>query len=287
MNVSSRALACRSECLNGKCLSFLHLRLIASLDDGNGFTAVYLVLQDIVPVKIADGFDGVCFAVDFALVGLHDFLDGGANIGHTHVDTGFLDAGVGSIFYSVNQWVEGGIEVDCERAVDDTPVDVYAEIDFHNVALLQDGLVACVGRVMSGDVVDVETRWKSHARDHSISFFKTLMIRQGAHSILDALGNLRQRHARLDGPLSPLPHCAMDLRAMTILCQKVVVQSIQMALFFAGRAVCIVVLIFDDFAFGEFLVGEDVDQRDAGRIRLYARDVLLLLGLALLLFLGR
>ena len=49
-----------------------------------------LVLLDIVPGDVTDGFNGVGSAVDFNLVALHDFLDRGAYVAHASIDSGCL-----------------------------------------------------------------------------------------------------------------------------------------------------------------------------------------------------
>lgn len=52
------------------------------------------------------------------------------------------------------------------------------------------------------------------------------MADQATGSILDAVGNLKKRLARLDAPLCPLANLAMGLGRMTIVGEEVDVQII-------------------------------------------------------------
>lgn len=84
------ALARRAKRLDGEDFALFHLGLVAALDDGHRLAAVDLVLVDVVPVEVADRPYLVRLAAQLHFVALHDFLDCGANVGHAHVDAGFL-----------------------------------------------------------------------------------------------------------------------------------------------------------------------------------------------------
>jgi hypothetical protein len=114
---------------------------------------------------------------------------------------------------------------------------------------------------------------------------------QSAHRVLDALGNLRQRHARLDPLLRPLPDLAMHLGAAPVVGEEVLVHAVQMALLLAGRPVRVLVSVLDNLAFGVGIVQVDFVDGDAGRRGLdlgatVGAALLLLARLALLLLFG-
>ena len=80
----------RTECLDGEDLALLHLSLVGVPHKRYGLPAVNTVVLDIMCSDIPYWFDGNSFATDFNLVALHRFLDGSANIAHTHVDPSSL-----------------------------------------------------------------------------------------------------------------------------------------------------------------------------------------------------
>ncbi|KAH0389099.1 peptidase M24A, methionine aminopeptidase, partial [Aureobasidium melanogenum] len=128
-------------------------------------------------------------------------LDGGANVGHAHIDTGFPDTSVRCILDSGEQVVVGGVEGHGEGTVDDATVDVSTEIDLHDVSLLENCLVTSIGGVVGSAVVDAQTSRETHASSDVVALFKTLMAGQVAHAILDTLSNLSQGLSRLDSLL--------------------------------------------------------------------------------------
>lgn len=71
-------------------LAFLHALGGIGLDEGDLFATMDLVAEDVVAGDVADGFDGDGLVVEFDFVAFHYFLDGGADVGHSGVDAGFL-----------------------------------------------------------------------------------------------------------------------------------------------------------------------------------------------------
>lgn len=69
-----------------------------------------------------------------------------------------------------------------------------------------------------------------------------------ADTILNTIGNLSECLAWPDAPLCPLADLAMRLSRLAVIREKVVIDVIQMALLFVGRAIPIIILIFNLFA---------------------------------------
>lgn len=160
------------------------------------------------------------------------------------------------------------------------------EIDLHHVSLLEHHLVSSVGRVVGSTVVNAETTRESHTSLDVVSLLQSWVAGQGANRILDALRNLRESLTRLDVLLSILADLAMDLSSLTVLLQEVVVHAVEVTLLFIGGPVGVVVLVLDNLSLRILVVREELGDRDTGRRTLDLCTSLLLLGLALLLFLG-
>lgn len=162
-----------------------------------------------------------------------------------------------------------------------------AEVDLHHISLLQHHLIARIRCVVSGTVVDAQTARETHTALEVVAFLKTLVTSQSTHRILDALSNLRQGLARLDGLLRILTDLTVHLGTLTVLLQEIIVHAVEITLFFVGRTVQIIILVLDDLALRILLAGEELRQRDPRGLALnFGTTLLLLLRLALLLFLG-
>ena len=77
--------------------------------------------------------------------------------------TCFPHASVGGIKHSFFKRIIARGSGPGEGGVDDSPVHVRADIEFHHVGILEDGFVARVGGVMRGDVVQGAPRGESNA----------------------------------------------------------------------------------------------------------------------------
>ncbi|KAG9533545.1 peptidase M24A, methionine aminopeptidase, partial [Aureobasidium melanogenum] len=216
-------------------------------------------------------------------------LDGGANVGHAHIDTGFPDTSVRCILDSGEQVVVGGVEGHGEGTVDDATVDVSTEIDLHDVSLLENCLVTSIGGVVGSAVVDAQTSRETHASSDVVALFKTLMAGQVAHAILDTLSNLSQGLSRLDVLLGPLADLSVNFGGVAVLGEIVVAHAIKVSLLLVGGTVRVVVDVFANLSFGECAIGEELCNGDSWRAGLAlcgsAGGLLLLSGLSLLLFL--
>jgi len=67
-----------------------------------------------------------------------------ANITQTHIYPGSLDPSIGGLSNSLDEWVELVVEGQSERAVDDPPIDVCAEIDLDNIRRTEHGGIASI-----------------------------------------------------------------------------------------------------------------------------------------------
>lgn len=88
--IVEESFASASKSLNGKYFSLFHLLLVVVLDEGNLFTAVDMVTENIVASEIPDSFDREDLSVNFDFVALHHLLDRGANVTHPSVNTSML-----------------------------------------------------------------------------------------------------------------------------------------------------------------------------------------------------
>lgn len=304
--VSHVALSGATEGLDGKHFSLLHLGLVATLDDRHALAAVDDILVDVVSVEVSDRLHWIRGAVDFDLVAFHRLLDGSADVTHTDVDTSFLhrisqgllhttadggntytNASISGILDSLQERVEDWVKGHGEGAVDNASIDMDAKVDLHHVSLLQHHLVPCVGRVVRRAVVDTQTTGEAHATQKVVPLLKALVAGQGPNALLDALRDLGQSLAGLDGLARILADLTVDLRSLAVLLQEVVVHPVKVALLLVGRTVGIVVLVLDDLSFGKLVVGEEGGERDPWGFGLGLRASLLLLWLALLLLLCR
>jgi hypothetical protein len=151
------------------------------------------------------------------------------------------------------------------------------EIDFHHISLLEDHLVAGIGCIVSSAVIDAQTTRETHSSLDVVSFLQTLMTSQGTDCILDALSDFCQVLTRLDILLGILTDLAVNLGALAVFLQEVVVHAVQVALLLVRGAVSVVVLVFDDLALGVLAVREKVRDWNAWRRALLFRTALLLL----------
>ncbi len=152
--ISNKALAGATKGLNGENITFLHLGLIAALDDRHALTAVDAVREDVVSVQIPDTLHRKGGAADLDLVALHHLLDGATNVTHAHINARFLllvrywivygrsllgtyaNSSVGGILDGVHQIIVDGIKRHGEGAVRDAAVDMHADIHLHDILLV-------------------------------------------------------------------------------------------------------------------------------------------------------
>mmetsp|Transcript_45115 Transcript_45115/g.90097 ORF Transcript_45115/g.90097 Transcript_45115/m.90097 type:complete len:281 (-) Transcript_45115:181-1023(-) len=157
------ALSSGAERLYGEELALLHARRFAALDDRHRFASVDLIRADRMAVQIAARFHLVRLAVDLDFVRLHHLLACGANVTQPGVDACCLDARISRLAHRLRQRVELRVKMHGPRRVDDPPVDVRAKIDLAHITVLQDGLVARVGRPMGSDMVERAPCWECNA----------------------------------------------------------------------------------------------------------------------------
>lgn len=72
-------------------------------------------------------FTLIGLALNFDLIGLHDFLDSSTNIAQSDVDTGLLDTRVGGILDSSQQVIINRVECKSESRVDDSACKISTD----------------------------------------------------------------------------------------------------------------------------------------------------------------
>lgn len=273
--------------LDGEDVSLLHLGLVVALHNGHGLGAVDAVGQDVVTREVADALDGVCGSVNLDLVALHDLLDDATDFADAGVNTGLGDTGVGRRLDGREKVVVLVVKRHGKGRVDDAAVDVDAEIHLHDILLLQDHLVARIGGVMRGAVVQAEASREAHTGDLGITIGQSIVTGQSAHAVLDAVRDVSESLSGLDGLLRPSSDLSVDLGGLAEICEEVAVEVIEMSLLLVGSTVTVVVLVFDLLALGISLVREELADQDTRGVALAGGvGLLLLLGLSLLLLGG-
>ena len=81
-------------------------------------------------------------SIEFNFIRLHDFLYGGTYISEPHINSGFFDSCVRRIFDGGQQIVVFRIERHRKRTIDDSTVDMCAEVNLHHIGFLQHRLHA-------------------------------------------------------------------------------------------------------------------------------------------------
>ncbi len=122
---------------------------------------------------------------------------------------------------------------------------MHADVDLHDIVGAQRHLVAGIGRVVGRDVVEVEPGREAHAGHQRVALGQALVPDQRARRVLDAVGDVRQRLARLDVALRPLAHLAVRLGRMAVVGEEVGVEPVQVALLLARRAVAVLAGVLD------------------------------------------
>lgn len=194
---------------------------------------------------------------------------------------------VGSIFDCLKQWVIHRVKTHGECTVNNSTIEMCSEVDLHHISLVENHLITGVRGIVRSTVVDTQTTWETHPALEIISFLQALVTRQGSHRVFNSFRDLCQGLTGLDILLRILADLAVDLGALAVLLQEVIVHAVEIALLLVGGAVGILVLVFHDFAFGVCVVGEEVGHRYPWwRALDLCAALLLLLGLALLLLFG-
>lgn len=143
---------------------------------------------------------------------------------------------------------------------------------------------------MSSDVVQAKSGRESHTAFEGISSLKTLVTNKRPHAFLDLIGKVAHRYAWLCDSLYVLANLTMDFSSLAIVVEILIVHILQcseMTGLLSCGALKVIILdgIFDNLAFGEWLIMEDISERDSGRSDLLSSGRLLFLFLIVLSFL--
>lgn len=234
---------------------------------------------------VANRLDWVGSTIDFTLIALHGLLDVATEFAKADINPCFADTRIGCVLDCCEEIVVHRIECHGEGAIDDTAIHMDADVDFHNVILLEYFFAACVWAVMSSNFVKVQAGWEAHPGNNRIAFGQAIVSDKTAHTVLDTIGDFGECLARLDGLLRPLTDLAMRLGRLTVIREEIAVDVVKMALLFVGRTITVVTLVADLFALGVALVGKQLGDEDGWRVGLDRGSLLLGLLLFVLLLL--
>ena len=126
-------------------------------------------------------------------------------------------------------------------------VDVNTKIDLHHIVFAHHDLASCVRAVVCRAVIYAESSGEANTGLESISLLQPQVSAQMPHAVFDALCNLYEALPRLDGVLGPLPNLPVDCCCLSVVCEVVLVHPVQISLLLVGGAVCIIILVLDDF----------------------------------------
>lgn len=163
-----------------------------------------------------------------------------------------------------------------------------ADVNFHDIALLQYCFIASIRAIVCGNMVKIEARGEAHARLDGITFREAIVTDQSTDTVFDAIGDLGQRLARLDVALGPLTNLSVGFGSVTVINEEIRIEVVQVTLFLVRRSKAVLIEVLNFLALGIDLVGEEVGDQNAWGVSLGCGSLLLLLGLSLLvlLFLG-
>lgn len=88
--IVENAFAGTSKCFDGEDFTLLHLVRPVVLDERDLFATMDIILKDVMPGDIPDGFHRVGLSGDFDLVAFHDFLNRRADFTHSGVNASML-----------------------------------------------------------------------------------------------------------------------------------------------------------------------------------------------------
>eukprot|EP00128_Syssomonas_multiformis_P013512 Colp12_sorted_trinity150504_noHs@1692 len=257
-------------------LAFFHAGGVTVRHDGDGLAAVDLVRRDGVAVQVAAALDRVDGAVDVDLVGLHHLLDGLADLCELHVNAGELQASVGGLLDRVQQGIELGVEGHGEGAVDDAASDLRAEVDLHDVAVLQHCVVSHIRGIVRGHVVDRAARGERNAG------IETVLLDELAVHLLDLLAHVHELDSRLDNALREVAHLSVHFRCVSDVLVQGRLSALLLSLLLlalsdpAGSGIRVLGLSMrQDFASRKASVGEQLSNGLRGRIRLPQSNIVI------------
>lgn len=234
---------------------------------------------------VPDRLDWIGSPIYFTLIALHSLLDVPTELAEANINPCLADTRICCVLDGCEEIVIHRIECHGEGAVDDTTIHMDADVDLHDIILLEYLFAACIWAVMSRNFVEVQAGWEAHPGNNRIAFGQAIVSDKTTYTVLDTIGNFGKGLARLDGFLRPLTDLTMRLRRLTVIREKVAVDVIKMALLFIGRTIAVVILVVDLFALRVAVVGKQLGDEDGWRVGLNSGSFLLGLLLLVLLFL--
>lgn len=278
---------------DGKDFTFFHTLIGLSLVEGDLLASMDMVAENIVASDVTNCFDRDDLAIKLNFVALHHFLDILTDVVHASIDASLFQSSIGGRLGSCEQVVVDWIGSHSECAVNNSAVDMNTEVDTQDIIILENNLFASrIGSPVSGDIVQAESGWKSHTAFEGVSSLKTLVANEGSHAFLDLISKVAHRNTWLGDSLHILTNLTMDFGGLAIVVEILIIHILQgskMTDLLRCGALKVIILngIFDNLAVREWLIMEDISERDSGRSGLLSSDrllFLLLIVLSLLLF---
>lgn len=113
-------------------------------------------------------------------------------------------------------------------------------------------------------VVPAQPRGERHPTLDVVALLEPHVPREMPHAVFDALGNLGQAHAGLDGALGPFAHLSVHFGALSQVAGFIRICALEMALLLARGAIGIRVFVVHLLADGVVAVREEIGDLDAG-----------------------
>jgi len=161
--LSNVTFSCWSKSFNSVLLSFDHLFIWIIFNTGNCFSSVNFIGIDRMSIQVFNYFHRKSSSFYLNLVRLHSLLNRCSYFWKSCINAGFSNTSIGCIFYSLQESIIHGIESNCESCVNYVSLDVCSKIYLANVIISNDSIVSRVWSVMSCDIIQWTTSWKSYS----------------------------------------------------------------------------------------------------------------------------
>ena len=171
-------------------------------------------------IEVLDDLDLVDLSIDLNFVGLHGLLDSLPDLSESCVNACFLDTRVGSILDGFEEIVINWVEGHSKGCIDDSALNLSAEINLAHVIILQNCLISWVWCVVCSAVVDRDTSGESDTTFHWFLWGKGSVI------VLQILTDVSQLSSWLDNSLSEPPDLSLNLGGLSQVLNVILHQSL-------------------------------------------------------------
>ena len=140
-----------------------------------------------------------------------------------------------------------------------------AKVDLHDIVLLEHSEIPRIRCIVSCYVIDAASSGKSYPA------LNLVCLDQSSIGILNLIANVYEAHPRLDDSLCVLSDLSVSLGRLTKGLVIVSEESFFLAVFGAGRALSVFILVLTNLTLGIDTVGELLSDSDHGWGRLLVR----------------